>query len=66
VGGEVHEEYQEAEVVSVLGEEGAAGVVVFPEVVAPASLHEDEAVREVASHGDVVNYLIPWCCILLV
>jgi hypothetical protein len=59
---EAHEEHQGAEVVSVLVEEGAVEVGAFQEVVAAVSLHEEEVVREVVSHGVVVDYIIP--CVL--
>ena len=57
---EAHEGHRGAEVVSVLVEEGAVGVEVFQEVVAAVSLHEEEGVRGVVSHGVVVDYLIPY------
>ena len=55
---EAHEEHQEAEVVSVLAEEAAGEVVASQGVVAAALLQEDEALREVFFHGDVVDRLL--------
>lgn len=59
MGEEAHEEHRGAEVVSVLVDEGAVEVVGFQEVVAAVSLHEEEVVRGVVSHGVVVDYLLP-------
>ena len=59
MGEEAHEEHRGGEVVSVLVEEGAVEVVGFQEVVVAVSLHEEEVVRGVVSHGVVVDYLIP-------
>ena len=56
---EAHEEHRGAEVVSVPVEEGAVEVGASQEVVAAVSLHEEEVVRGVVSHGFVVDYLIP-------
>jgi hypothetical protein len=62
---EAHEEHRGAEVVSVPVEEGAVEVGASQEVVAAVSLHEEEVVRGVVSHGVVVDYLIPVYCNLI-
>ena len=61
----VEEVLLEVEVGSVLVEEEAAEAVEVSREVAAvgASHHEEEAVREVVSHGDVVNTLVAVSCL---